>query len=144
MTCNPNSIFLWYYEFISEWCFLTQFCWTHFFRAWLFYSLLHGWFVMYISPLPHSFLCNSTFSWAIWENLNPTKPNRAFSRHWGRFLGHICLKKGICLLVLAKQMSFSTISNKNDFSKTWGTKLGVIIAPNRVGPTTYITGKSWS
>ena len=51
----------------------------------------------------------------------------------GAFLGGtFVLKKGICLLVPPKQMSFSTISNENIFCKTQDTKLVVIIAPNKV------------
>ena len=48
------------------------------------------------------------------------------------FWGTIFWKKGICLLAPPKQMSFSTISHKNIFLKTQGTKLGAIIAPNKV------------
>ena len=48
------------------------------------------------------------------------------------FGGTIFGKKGICLFASLKQMSFSTIFNKNIFLKTQGTELGVIIAPNKV------------
>ena len=48
------------------------------------------------------------------------------------FRGTFFWKRGICLLGLTEQMSILTISNKNIFSKTQGTKLGVIIEPNKV------------
>ena len=49
------------------------------------------------------------------------------------FKGIFSEKRAFCLLVPLKQMSFLTISNKNIFFKTQGTRLGVIVAPNK-GP----------
>ena len=50
----------------------------------------------------------------------------------GVFLGHIFQKKrAFCLLAPTKQMPFLTISKKNIFFKTQGTRLGEIVAPNK-------------
>ena len=49
----------------------------------------------------------------------------------GAFFGvHFSEKRAFCLLAPPKQVSFLTISNKNIFFKTEGTRLGVIVAPN--------------
>ena len=51
-------------------------------------------------------------------------------RGMGAFFGANVFKKGaFCLLAPPNQMSFLTISNENIFFK--GTRLGVIIAPNK-------------
>ena len=50
---------------------------------------------------------------------------------WVRFLGHILWKSALCFLAPRKQMSFLTISNKNIFFKTQGTRLDAIVAPNK-------------
>ena len=49
----------------------------------------------------------------------------------GAFIGaHFLKKKVFGLLAPSKQMSFLTISNEH-FSKTQGTRFGVILTPNR-------------
>ena len=49
------------------------------------------------------------------------------------FWGHIFRKKKRAFWLLAppKQMPFLTISNKNIFFKTQGTRLGAIVTPNK-------------
>ena len=50
----------------------------------------------------------------------------------GVFFGASILgKKGILLASTPKQVPYLTISNKNIFFKTKGTRLGVIVAPNK-------------
>ena len=46
---------------------------------------------------------------------------------WAPFLE----KRAFCLLAPPKQMSFLTISNKNIFFKTKGTRLGAIVARSK-------------
>ena len=54
------------------------------------------------------------------------------SESMGAFFG-ACFseKRAFCLLVPPKQMPFLTISIKNIFLKTKGTRLGAIVAPNK-------------
>ena len=53
-------------------------------------------------------------------------------RGMGVFFGANVFKKGLfCLLASPKEMSFLTISNENIFFQNQGTRLGVIIAPNK-------------
>ena len=48
------------------------------------------------------------------------------------FLGaHFSEKRAFWLLAPPKQMPFLTISDKNIFFKTQGTRLGSIVAPNK-------------
>ena len=49
----------------------------------------------------------------------------------GAFFGTIFFKKDFLFACTPMQMSFLTISNKNIFFKNQGTRLGVIIAPNK-------------
>ena len=54
------------------------------------------------------------------------------SEGMGAFFGaRFSEKRAFCLLVPPKQMPFSTISIKNIFFKTNGTRLGAIVAPNK-------------
>ena len=54
-------------------------------------------------------------------------------RGMGAFFGANIFKKGaFCLLVTPNQMSLLTISNENIFFENQGTRLGAIIAPNKV------------
>ena len=54
------------------------------------------------------------------------------SEGMGAFFGaHYSEKRAFCLLAPPKQMPFLTISNKNIFFKTKGTRLGAIVAPNK-------------
>ena len=52
---------------------------------------------------------------------------------WGMsmFLGQILWKKAFCLLAHPKYMLFLSISDENIFFKTQGTRLSVIVAPNK-------------
>ena len=50
---------------------------------------------------------------------------------WVRFIRHTFVKKGICLFITPKLLSFLTISYENIFFKTKDTRLGAIIAPNK-------------
>ena len=64
-----------------------------------------------------------------WNN-----PCRVYSRHWGHgyvFRAHFLKKGHFGCLNPPKQMPFLTVSNENIFSKTQGTRLGVIVAPNK-------------
>ena len=54
------------------------------------------------------------------------------SEGMGAFFGsHFSEKRTFYLLATPKQMLFLTISNKNDFLKTQGTRLGAIVAPTK-------------
>ena len=49
----------------------------------------------------------------------------------GAFFGTIFFRKDVLVACTPMQMSFLTISNENIFFKNQGTRLGVIIAPNK-------------
>ena len=49
----------------------------------------------------------------------------------GAFFGTIFFRKDFLFACTPMQMSFLTISNENIFFKNQGTRLGVIVAPNK-------------
>ena len=70
----------------------------------------------------------------LWIYRGSRYANRAYSRDWGNeciFWSTFVKKRGFCWLAPPKQMLFLTTSNQNIFLKTQGTRLGVIVAPNK-------------
>ena len=70
---NKNEFSFGVVSFFLSWLFKLSFVGLTFFRAWLFYSLLHGWFIMYISPLPPFILLQFN---VFLVNMGEPKPNK--------------------------------------------------------------------